>query len=82
MDGRYVLAEAVYVVAVAVTILVLNMIGEVRLGVYISFATLIYLIEHALLRPKRRFIDVSAIMLILLFAYFVAQRIMEVVFGA
>jgi hypothetical protein len=53
-------------------------IGEHRLDVYISMFVLEYLIIKMMLRPRRIFIDILQIGLLIIFLIFVSIRIYEV----
>jgi len=55
-------------------------LGENRLDVYISIITLIYFTNTAIFRPKRRMRDFLAVALLIIFSYFVAMRILEILF--
>jgi len=53
-------------------------IGEHRLDVYISMFVLEYLIIKMMLRPRRIFIDILQIGLLIIFLIFISIRIYEV----
>ena len=63
------------------TVTALAALGEARFDVYFSMLTLEYLILYAVLSPGRRVRDFIAPALVLVFAYFVTLRIMEVLGG-
>ena len=62
----------------AVTVSSLAAIGEQRFDAYFSLLTLEYAVLYALLRPKRRWRELLLPVLLAIFAYFVALRVLEV----
>ncbi len=59
------------------TVGIFGALGETRLDVYVSMFTLEYFIATAILRPRRRIIDVLAIGLLAIFFFMVGIRIVE-----
>jgi hypothetical protein len=60
------------------TAVILSGLGEMRLDVYISMYTLEYFIAKAVLRPRRRFLDILGLALLLIFSIIVCFRIWEI----
>jgi len=75
---RYV---AFLAVAMPLTVAVLSALGEQRIDVYLSLFTLEYFVANALFSPRRRTRDYLGIILLVIFTYFVAMRVMEVLYG-
>ncbi len=63
---------------ITLTVPALSALGEARLDAYISIFTLEYFAALAILRPRRRFIDLIAIALLSAFTMIVALRVMEI----
>lgn len=55
-------------------------LNENRLDVYLSIFTLAYFVSTAIFRPKRRTLDFLALILLAIFSYIVAIRVLEVLF--
>jgi hypothetical protein len=60
------------------TAVILSGLGEMRLDVYISMYTLEYFVAKAVLRPRRRFLDILGLALLLIFSIIVCFRIWEI----
>lgn len=53
-------------------------LGEGRLDVYVSVFTLIYFALTAVFRPRKKTFDFLAVVLLAVFAYIVAVRVLEI----
>lgn len=77
MDG-----QKLYLVMLAllnsVAVASLAALGESRLDAYVSVFTLIYFALTAIFKPRRRAWDVLGASLLVVFAYIVVMRILEV----
>jgi len=60
------------------TAVILSSLGETRLDVYVSMYTLEYFVAKAVLKPRRRFFDILALTLFLIFLLIVCFRIWEI----
>jgi Ca2+/Na+ antiporter len=65
---------------ITIAISTLTALNEYRLDVYISIITLIYFTTSAIFRPKKRTKDFLALTLLIIFSYFIALRIIEVLY--
>lgn len=74
--------QNLYLTALAVlntvAVSALAALNEVRLDVYVSVFTLIYFALTAIFRPRRRTWDFLAAVLLIVFAYIVAIRVLEI----
>lgn len=61
------------------TVVSLSALGEARLEVYVSLFTVCYFAAAALFQPRRRFYDIVGGTLLLVFAFIVAQKILEII---
>jgi len=73
----YLITLATLITIATSTLAALN---EYRLDVYISIITLIYFTTSAIFRPKKRAKDFLALALLIIFSYFVALRIIEILY--
>lgn len=53
-------------------------LNETRLDVYVSMFTLVYFVANAVYRPRKRTRDFLALALLVVFAYIVANRVLEI----
>ena len=60
------------------SVVALSAVNESRLDAYISLITVSYLAASSIFRPRRRAPDILGLALILIFAYIVAVRIIEI----
>ncbi|NAZ12635.1 MAG: hypothetical protein GU359_00590 [Desulfurococcales archaeon] len=72
------LSNTLLIIMITLTTWAFWSIGEHRLDVYISMFVLEYLIIKMMLRPRRIFIDILQIGLLIIFLIFVSIRIYEV----
>lgn len=70
-----------FTILIMVSVSSLAALGESRLDVYISIFTLEYFTLSAIFRPRRRTIDFLAIFLLIIFAYIVTVRVLEILFS-
>jgi Ca2+/Na+ antiporter len=78
---RHALYLIILTALITIAISTLAALNEYRLDVYISLITLIYFTTSAIFRPKKRTKDFLAIALLIIFLYFVALRIIEILFS-
>jgi len=63
---------------ITLTVPILGALGEMRLDAYISMFALEYFVAMAVLRPRRRTIDLLAIILLSIFFIIVGVRVIEI----
>lgn len=61
------------------TVVSLSALGESRLEVFFSLFTVVHFAASALYRPRRRFFDVSGVLLFLGFCVIVALKVIEII---
>ncbi len=61
------------------TVTILSSLGEARLDVYVSMYTLEYFVAKAILRPRRRMLDLLALALFTIFTVIVSLRVWEII---
>ena len=75
--------QKIYLITLAILITLsvsfLAALNENRLDVYISIFTIIYFTTKAIFRPRKRTWDFLALILILVFSYIVAIRIIDII---
>ncbi|MCX8188626.1 MAG: hypothetical protein N3F64_02865 [Nitrososphaeria archaeon] len=69
-----------FTILIMVSVSALAALGESRLDVYTSIYTLEYFTLTAIFRPRRKTIDFLAISLLMVFAYTVTVRVLEILF--
>jgi len=70
-----------FTILITISVSSLAALGESRLDVYTSIFTLEYFTLAAIFRPRRKTVDFLAITLLIVFAYTVALRVIEVIFS-